>query len=1485
MGTLQAPAGPNRTEILRLNRRVTAKDAPPSPALVLNGRIIPGVCQGFCGSRRKPQRSDMKSPAGTPYSSSIGVSGWLSVRAATLHFPEVPCWVGVATLKNERDLTEMVARVPVEQEAKPVSAATRDRRLVVESARERWIKRLIDLSRRNNLLYYRTLKTGSLDLQPANSPSVGKLVLGESVALVDLLPPLVRRDSEDDLTFRQRNIQTQLDAAAKLREIQRRALANLEEKGLETLFVAVGMATWPSEDGGTPTEAPVLLVPLDVKRRGRADVQLRLQRAGDVQLNPVLAYVLEERGCLIDEEALLDDLNASESQSGSEADPADLVKQVFDRLAVMASPAPGFSITSRVVVGNFHFHKMAMVKDLEQAGELMASNDLIAALAGWEEAKVALSRSEPDDPLQLDQIAPEDEYLVLNADSSQQAAIQKVLLGASGVIQGPPGTGKSQTIANLIAELAARGKRVLFVAEKRAALEAVYRRLQDVGLGHLALDLHGASISRKEIVARIGAALEEVRNSLPVPGDGLYSRFRERRLELNQHVDRLHRRRTPSGKSVYEIQGALLALPNEVHSHVRWKGEDLDRFTPDVARHVEDLLKELGDLEEYFLETSASPWVKARLRAVEDVQKAQEVSGRLAHDILQQLHLELDEWSSETGLAEPQTVDDLRDLVSLLVGIEQLLARYESRLFEADLGTIIEVLQPARKGLLKRMFAWIGRRAYREARRLLHSLSSTKRASTAQLLADAEAARNLLEAWRARTGPTSLPVLTRNVQLLADLVEALERNWNELRAFFPATHAWPTTLSELEQYFQRLATDRVSPYRIQRVAEIVSELESLGVGSLLSEIRRSERSPGLWPGCFRYAWLHSCLDRAHVEDPELAAFQGSTHSRKVEEFIQLDRARIHLAARRVRRIHAERVTQARNEYPDQDLVVRREVGKKQRHMPLRRLLAQAPDVLLALFPCWMASPLSVSQVLGLGQRYFDVVIFDEASQITPEDAVPSLMRAQQVVAAGDSRQLPPTLFFADQSFSEEQDEHLSEETSGFESLLDQLASFLPNWSLKWHYRSRDERLIAFSNRYMYNDQLVTFPGIGGYPAVQHVLVDQPLGLDGQEDSVSAEVEKVVQLVLEHARTRPDESLGVITMGIKHARRIEHELDDKLKAAFENEPELDDFFDPDKEERFFVKNLERVQGDERDAIILSIGYGKDRTGRLPYRFGPLLYEGGERRLNVAITRAKKRMTVVSSFSHWDMPEDRSKARGVVLLRKFLEYAASGGTRLGDIGPTDVELNEFEQDVYEALTANGMRLVPQYGVSRYRIDFAACHPQQEGRYVLAIECDGASYHSEPTARDRDRLRQQHLEELGWRFHRIWSTDWFMNRRAEIDRAVKAYWSAVRSCDSGDRSGEPTQQQTMFRLSNGPEPASPVLGQRGPRPYIPVRQQITEYTDGELDRLMHWLLSDGRPRTDEELIRAAMAELGFKRRGKRIDEALRQSLERVRKARRRS
>ena len=406
--------------------------------------------------------------------------------------------------------------------------------------------------------------------------------------------------------------------------------------------------------------------------------------------------------------------------------------------------------------------------------------------------------------------------------------------------------------------------------------------------------------------------------------------------------------------------------------------------------------------------------------------------------------------------------------------------------------------------------------------------------------------------------------------------------------------------------------------------------------------------------------------------------------------------------------------------------------------------------------------------------------------------------------------------------------------------------------------------------HIYQNRLVTFPGPGGPPAISHVLVKQEFGLDGQEESSSSEVQAVVSLVLEHARKTPELTLGVITMGIRHMTRVQAALD----HALEEHHEFGEFFDPNKSERFFIKNLERVQGDERDAIIISIGYGKDRAGNLPLRFGPLLPEGGRRRLNVAVTRSRQQLTVVSSFSYLDIDLSRVRAgSGVELLRNYLQYAASNGKQLGDADVTGEPLNSFEAEVFDCLSAAGLKLIPQMGASQFRIDMVAEHPQKPGRYVLAIECDGASYHSSYTARDRDRLRQQQLENLGWRFHRIWSTDWFMRKEEEIHRTMNAFREGVAFADRLDQ-GVATNNHHGNGISR--EHASPNGAlRRGPRPMIAVRTSIDQYSTVELTQILRWIASDGQLRTDDQIIDEMVTALGFSRRGVRIERAIQSAI----------
>ena len=1314
----------------------------------------------------------------------------------------------------------------------------------VESARQQWIGKLIDVSRRNNLLYFRVLKTGTLDLSQAPVNELARLFSGDTVPIAKLFSA------------------EQQAASLTVREIARRALNNEEEKGLETLFVTLGIATWPADDGGRPIEAPLLLLPIKVASQGRSANSFSLARTGTAQINLVLLHVLDaEYGIRMNAEELIPLLRGDDE--GEEFDPRPLFEEVT---RTIDGRVQGFELRNAIYVGNFAFQKMAMVRDLRERGAELAAHDLVAAIAGDSGARGAVSGSSADiDPKELDRVPPDNEFLVLDADSSQQAAIASIVKGENAVVHGPPGTGKSQTIVNLIANLTATGKRVLFVAEKRAALEVVQRRLRDVGLDHLAIDLHGADVAPKRVMEQVARALDRVRGSVGVDCAAVHGLLCDRRLRLNAHVKRMHQVRPPSQKSVYQLQGFVIRA-TDVTAKTRWRGAELARLTPTEISKARDLLKEAIGFAELFLRTDPSPWCGARLPEGSTAVSALDVVARLQSIELQPFLAAAHAITKAIGATALTSMKELRALLVLVDETQRTLSAYRDGIYARDPAETALRLAPAAHGIIQVLWSWLSDSGFRTARQLMIELRKAGKTSISELRRDAEIAAEQLMRWR-KAGLSTLPTIIDDYDQFLRNFNAFWPDYDRLKNYI-RQNPDDFTLDEFLSLVQRLAADSKTPLVIPKVSAIERGLSEAGVSALISELRSARAEPTKWVSMLDLAWYGSTLDDAYQRDPDLAGFHGATHNGFVGDFVEADEERIDLAAARVRRAHAERAITAMNAHSDQQMLIRGESQKMRRHLPLRKLFAQASDVLTALCPCWMASPLSVSQLLDGGKRYFDYVIFDEASQVLPEDAVCAILRGERVVVAGDRNQLPPTTFFAAATDDElAQDE--SDASDGYESLLDLMNGFLPSKYLSWHYRSKDEALIAFSNHFIYDDRLVTFPGPGGTPVISHAVVDQQLGLDGQEESCGAEVQRVVDLVIDHAKKRPDETLGVITMGIRHRDRVQRAID----SALDNHANLDEFFDQSRSERFFIKNLEAVQGDERDAIIISIGYGKDRAGNLPFRFGPLLPEGGRRRLNVAVTRARKRLTLVSSFSHLDM--DLSRVRpgtGVELLRHYLEYAHSNGKLLGTSYLTSVPMNDFEQDICDALSSRGLHLIPQLGASHFRIDLVAEHPDKPGRYVLAIECDGATYHSSNTARDRDRLRQSQLEALGWRFHRIWSTDWFMRKADEVERALNAFKAAVAFADELDatrtQGNGPNGQHRPTQAAN----TQPKANDRTSRPYFAPGQPITAYTHGQLTQIIKWIASDGLMRTDEELLQEAVEILKFKRRGARIDAALR-------------
>jgi very-short-patch-repair endonuclease len=1329
-----------------------------------------------------------------------------------------------------------------------------------------WTGQLVDLGGRNTLLYYRDLKQGTLDIGPgsgANTVAVGDLLSSRTVRL--------------SLMFGDTGIAV---AARRARTVKAKATENYEERGLQTLFLAWGMATWTNARGTATPAAPVLLRQGALSPRSGAGEDFDVSLPGDWEVNPTLLHLLRtEYGVELDRGEVADLLD----QDSVPPDPAVL----FERLTKSCSEVPGFAVRPRIVLGNFSYAKLPMVLDLETASDALLGSELICAIAGDEDARAAVRARHPYVSMeQPDAVPPADEYLILDADASQSYAINCAVGGADLVIQGPPGTGKSQTIANLIASLSARGYRTLFVAEKRAAIDAVLDRLSRVGLTDLVLDLHDGTGSKRKLAADLARTLELTATISKPDLTAEHEALIRHRHALAARTAALHAARGPWDISVYDLYSRLSAIPASARSSQRLPVSVLKQVDSRAFRQAREELRSFIDLGGAALSEQASPWAGS---FAADTVTTQDAAGAalaavqtLASHTLPATAARLQQAIADCGLSAPVAVESWIDTLSLLRGVSESLAVFDPAIFDAPLEELATALAPGSHGVFGRMRARLGNAGYRRARKQALSLWRADKPKSPQLHAAVTAAARQRNTWNHTAVDGAGPHLPSDLAGTEGTFGQFCTELQTLAGWLGADSMGKLSIPGLQTRLRALLDDVPTLYKLPELSRLRTGMRAVGLWPVVEEIARRHLSADQALACLEHVWLSSILDFVSTADRWIGAFDGQYHLRSVAEFKAADRAHIASTAQRVRRAVAENATRVRDQYPQESDIIEHQARLKRNHLPVRQLFQAAPNVLGALRPCWAMSPLVVSQLLP-AQRCFDVVIFDEASQVTPADAVGALMRAARAVVAGDPHQLPPTSFFTTSGGGEDDEDAEAEVllamagTRDMESILDVMGALLPppkgTRTLNWHYRSEDERLIAFSNAQpnLYDWALTTFPGVAGADCLSHVLVPFRPGRIGQEDSVSDEVTKVVELVAEHARTRSGMSLGVIAMGIKHANRIQ----EALRRAQAADDDLADFMDGTAsaqaaKEKFFVKNLERVQGDERDAIILTIGYGKNSDGRMMYRFGPVNNEGGERRLNVAITRARSRMTMVSSFSAADMDPARLRAEGAKMLRGYLAYAESGGSDLGNVAKDKPELNPFERDVEAQLRSVGIPLIPQYGCSGYWIDFAAQHPARRGQMVLAIECDGATYHSSATARDRDRLRQEHLERLGWTFHRIWSQEWFYHRERETARALDAYQAAVVAVDDGKRQTAPSDSP----VKEAPTPRADLSGamhQRGPCPIWISGEGIESYSHSELVALIRWIKSDTLLRTEDQLLSAAIRQLGFKKRGSRIVSAL--------------
>ena len=671
-----------------------------------------------------------------------------------------------------------------------------------------------------------------------------------------------------------------------------------------------------------------------------------------------------------------------------------------------------------------------------------------------------------------------------------------------------------------------------------------------------------------------------------------------------------------------------------------------------------------------------------------------------------------------------------------------------------------------------------------------------------------------------------------------------------------------------------------------------TDAEALGLKPFVDGLIRDRPPQTTWRDVFLRQLYTRWLTWRYTEEPALAQFRGQSQEETIAEFKRLDQWQLHAASARIAALLIQNRPPVALNFPpkSEPALLLREASKKRRFRPLRKIFADLPNVLPALKPCMLMSPLSVAQFLGESAIEFDIVIFDEASQIVPADAIGAIGRGKQVIVVGDNKQLPPTNFWG--TLSQVVSDEDEDDGELPESILDACTGAgMAQKRLRWHYRSRHEDLIAFSNAYFYDNNLITFPAPNASErAVEFVYVPNGVYERGGKKVNRVEAREIVDLVVAHVRSDHHRSLGVIAFSEAQMTAIHTELD----AMKKSNPDLEPLLREDGPEGFFIKNLENVQGDERDVILFSVGYGPDEKRYMTMNFGPLNREGGERRLNVAVTRARDHVKILASFRPHEIDRNRTKARGVHLLRNYLEFAEQGpvallGAITAEGGTPD---SPFEESVMSALMARGLRVVSQVGVGGFRIDIGIKDDLTD-RYVLGIECDGATYHSSATARDRDRLRQQMLESLGWRIHRIWSTDWIKDPEHEIVRLLTALDEAKKAISQVDANNEQAHTQSASESGLTPDtgqsasimPANeaaeypPIMPVHEPsiriaQPYVPAilawqgdRDSFETKSAIDLMPLVEQCVRVEGPVHQDRVIRAVAASFGIARAGSRV------------------
>ncbi len=1142
-----------------------------------------------------------------------------------------------------------------------------------------------------------------------------------------------------------------------------RARETMEEQGINTLYMTFGLLKWFEPKTPDPVHTPLLFVPARISQKTVKSSFTIVLEDDEVILNPAIV------------EKFRRDFNLTMPAFPDEFDETAL-QMFFNNVRAILPPGSGWEVQARVHLGNFSFAKLTLYADIARHPDLIARHKVINAIANdggfTERAEHVPAANELGDS-----VDPVKNCSILDSDSSQDNAIQYAKKGSSLVIHGPPGTGKSQCITNIIAECLALGKKVLFVAEKNAALEVVKKRLDQHGVGEFCLEIHSHKANKSDVLHQIEHSLNAQLTPQSVDLSN-YEKLKILRTKLNDYIKTLH---TPLGatkQSIYQKLGELSKLKDL--PSVDGTFVDPLALTQEEVYAMRDSLARLAKYATELEHFADNPWLKCKAKHLQGITKEQ-LGGNLRSliDSTSEFNETLQGYQEAYHLLPIKKVADIENYQDFLSKYNHLALELDVkeyiRKYETEFSSIFRIFKSSYRNFCKdvqRCFSTshkIPMLAHlRKMQRFQETCLSTPHnedyrgidveflklwASWRQIEKAEKAMKNMIEP----TVPIQLPNLQDDTS-----------DWIKIRIF---ALYWMHFLPEFDVW--------------STVQTLREKLKACGLTNFIENIVNHPLPKSPLEDTFYKTYVEQWIKQACLKFPSiLTDFDVQYHLRNIASFRQLDKTCLKINEYRL----CEKIFQMRPNKTSlladaktlEENVLQRELHKKRNIMPLRKLFSQTISFVTAIKPCFMMSPLSVANFLPIEDfaQYFDMVVFDEASQICPEDAIGAIARGKQLIVVGDEHQLPPTRFFnasmGDGTVGEGTDD------ISYDSILDQCCTIgMPEVMLNWHYRSRKEGLIAYSNRQFYDNRLDTFPDLLRTGTANASTVDQLPAIEfhhiingiydtGKTRKNRIEARVVAKAIVHHYQNNVENNtnftLGIVTFSQAQQEAVEEELE----ALYKEDPACETLVKSFADEPLFIKNIENVQGDERDFIFFSVGYGRSPHGRLILNFGPLNKTGGERRLNVAITRARYHVKIYCSFLPGEVDRKRISSTGTLLLFGYLEYAKSG--KLYDptqvIGLLQQKFETgLEKEVYSALEQLGYGMDTEVGCSGFNIDLAIINPKDPSRYLLGIECDGVPYSTTKTARDRDRLRHEVLEGLGWHLYHVWSLHWMSNKNEVI------------------------------------------------------------------------------------------------------------------------